>query len=119
MRGSHTGELVFQDVEVPEENILGQLNGGVKVLMSADYERAVLSGGPTGIMAACLDAVVPYIHDRKQFGQAIGEFQLIQGKVADMYTTFQACRAYLYAVGRHSTRPAATTSARCARTARA
>lgn len=102
MRGSHTGELVFQDVEVPEENILGQLNGGVKVLMSGlDYERAVLSGGPTGIMAACLDAVVPYIHDRKQFGQAIGEFQLIQGKVADMYTTFQACRAYLYAVGRH------------------
>ncbi|AOI87648.1 isovaleryl-CoA dehydrogenase [Burkholderia pseudomultivorans] len=102
MRGSHTGELVFQDVEVPEENILGQLNGGVKVLMSGlDYERAVLSGGPTGIMAACLDAVVPYIHDRKQFGQSIGEFQLIQGKVADMYTTFQACRAYLYAVGRH------------------
>ena len=102
MRGSHTGELVFQDVEVPEENILGQLNGGVKVLMSGlDYERAVLSGGPTGIMAACLDAVVPYIPDRKQFGQAIGEFQLIQGKVADMYTTFQACRAYLYAVGRH------------------
>lgn len=102
MRGSHTGELVFQDVEVPEENILGQLNGGVKVLMSGlDYERAVLSGGPTGIMAACLDAVVPYIHDRKQFGQAIGEFQLIQGKVADMYTAFQACRAYLYAVGRH------------------
>ncbi|VWB05726.1 isovaleryl-CoA dehydrogenase [Burkholderia lata] len=102
MRGSHTGELVFRDVEVPEENILGQLNGGVKVLMSGlDYERAVLSGGPTGIMAACLDAVVPYIHDRKQFGQAIGEFQLIQGKVADMYTTFQACRAYLYAVGRH------------------
>ncbi|EDT04787.1 acyl-CoA dehydrogenase domain protein [Burkholderia ambifaria IOP40-10] len=102
MRGSHTGELVFQDVEVPEENILGQLNCGVKVLMSGlDYERAVLSGGPTGIMAACLDAVVPYIHDRKQFGQSIGEFQLIQGKVADMYTTFQACRAYLYAVGRH------------------
>jgi isovaleryl-CoA dehydrogenase len=102
MRGSHTGELVFQDVEVPEENILGELNGGVKVLMSGlDYERAVLSGGPTGIMAACLDAVVPYLHDRKQFGQSIGEFQLIQGKVADMYTTFQACRAYLYAVGRH------------------
>lgn len=99
MRGSHTGELVFQDVEVPEENILGQLNGGVKVLMSGlDYERAVLSGGPTGIMAACLDAVVPYIHDRKQFGQAIGEFQLIQGKVADMYTQLNASRAYLYAV---------------------
>ncbi|SMG02873.1 isovaleryl-CoA dehydrogenase [Burkholderia singularis] len=102
MRGSHTGELVFQDVEVPAENILGELNGGVKVLMSGlDYERAVLAGGPTGIMAACLDAVVPYIHDRKQFGQPIGEFQLIQGKIADMYTTFQACRAYLYAVGRH------------------
>lgn len=101
MRGSHTGELVFQDVEVPVENILGELNGGVKVLMSGlDYERAVLSGGPTGIMAACMDAVVPYIHDRKQFGQAIGEFQLIQGKIADMYTTFQACRSYLYAVGR-------------------
>ena len=100
MRGSHTGELVFENVEVPEENILGQLNGGVKVLMSGlDYERAVLSGGPVGIMVACMDAVVPYIHDRKQFGQAIGEFQLIQGKVADMYTTLQACRAYLYAVG--------------------
>ena len=102
MRGSHTGELVFQDVEVPEENVLGEVGGGVKVLMSGlDYERAVLAGGPTGIMAACLDAVVPYIHDRKQFGQSIGEFQLIQGKVADMYTNFQACRAYLYAVGRH------------------
>lgn len=102
MRGSHTGELVFEDVEVPEENILGELNGGVKVLMSGlDYERAVLAGGPTGIMAACLDAVVPYVHDRKQFGQPIGEFQLIQGKIADMYTTFQACRAYLYAVGQH------------------
>ncbi|MBN3724997.1 isovaleryl-CoA dehydrogenase [Burkholderia sp. Ac-20379] len=102
MRGSHTGELVFQDVEVPEENVLGEVGSGVKVLMSGlDYERAVLAGGPTGIMAACLDAVVPYIHDRKQFGQSIGEFQLIQGKVADMYTTFQACRAYLYAVGRH------------------
>ncbi|WP_414439201.1 isovaleryl-CoA dehydrogenase [Burkholderia sp. 22PA0106] len=102
MRGSHTGELVFQDVEVPEENVLGEVGSGVKVLMSGlDYERAVLAGGPTGIMAACLDAVVPYIHDRKQFGQSIGEFQLIQGKLADMYTTFQACRAYLYAVGRH------------------
>ncbi|AIO69127.1 isovaleryl-CoA dehydrogenase [Burkholderia oklahomensis] len=102
MRGSHTGELVFEDVEVPEENILGELNGGVKVLMSGlDYERAVLAGGPTGIMAACLDAVIPYVHDRKQFGQPIGEFQLIQGKIADMYTTFQACRAYLYTVGRH------------------
>src|SRR5215472_5824304 len=102
MRGSHTGELVFQDVEVPEENVLGELNGGVKVLMSGlDYERAVLAGGPTGIMAAVMDSVVPYIHDRKQFGQSIGEFQLIQGKVADLYTTFQACRAYLYAVGRN------------------
>jgi isovaleryl-CoA dehydrogenase len=101
MRGSHTGELVFENVEVPKENILGQLNGGAKVLMSGlDYERAVLAGGPTGIMLACMDAVVPYIHDRKQFGQAIGEFQLIQGKVADLYTTLQACRAYLYAVGR-------------------
>jgi isovaleryl-CoA dehydrogenase len=100
MRGSHTGELVFNNVEVPLENILGELNGGVKVLMSGlDYERAVLAGGPTGIMLACMDAVVPYIHDRKQFGQAIGEFQLIQGKVADMYTTLQACRAYLYALG--------------------
>ncbi|RKP45899.1 isovaleryl-CoA dehydrogenase [Trinickia fusca] len=101
MRGSHTGELVFQDVEVPEENILGKLNGGVNVLMSGlDYERAVLAAGPTGIMLSCMDAVVPYIHDRKQFGQAIGEFQLIQGKVADMYTTLQACRSYLFAVGR-------------------
>lgn len=101
MRGSHTGELVFQDVEVPEENILGALNGGVKVLMSGlDYERAVLAGGPTGIMLACMDAVVPYVHDRKQFGQAIGEFQLIQGKLADMYTTLQASRAYLFALGR-------------------
>src|SRR5476651_492927 len=99
MRGSHTGELVFENVEVPKENILGQLNGGVKVLMSGlDYERAVLAGGPTGIMVACMDAVVPYIHDRKQFGQAIGEFQLIQGKVADMYTQLNASRAYLYAV---------------------
>jgi isovaleryl-CoA dehydrogenase len=100
MRGSHTGELVFQDVEVPVENILGQLHGGVKVLMSGlDYERAVLAGGPVGIMVAVMDAVIPYIHDRHQFGQPIGEFQLIQGKIADLYTTLQACRAYLYAVG--------------------
>jgi isovaleryl-CoA dehydrogenase len=100
MRGSHTGELVFDNVEIPVENILGTLNGGVKVLMSGlDYERAVLAGGPLGIMVACMDSVVPYIHDRKQFGQAIGEFQLIQGKLADMYTTLQACRAYVYAVG--------------------
>ncbi|MDO5666819.1 MAG: isovaleryl-CoA dehydrogenase [Alcaligenaceae bacterium] len=101
MRGSHTGELVFQDCEVPEENILGQLNGGVKVLMSGlDYERAVLSGGPLGIMQGVMDMVVPYIHDRKQFGQAIGEFQLIQGKIADMYAGLQASRAYAYAVGK-------------------
>jgi len=101
MRGSHTGELVFENVQVPAENILGALNGGVKVLMSGlDYERAVLAAGPLGIMQACMDAVVPYIHDRKQFGQSIGEFQLIQGKVADMYTTLQACRAYCYAVGK-------------------
>lgn len=102
MRGSHTGELVFQDVEVPVENVLGAENGGAKVLMSGlDYERAVLSGGPVGIMQACMDVVVPYIHDRKQFGQSIGEFQLIQGKVADMYTTLQASRSYLYTVGKN------------------
>jgi isovaleryl-CoA dehydrogenase len=101
MRGSHTGELVFENVKVPAENILGSLNGGVKVLMSGlDYERAVLAAGPLGIMQACMDVVIPYIHDRKQFGQSIGEFQLIQGKVADMYTTWQACRAYCYAVGK-------------------
>jgi isovaleryl-CoA dehydrogenase len=102
MRGSHTGELVFQNVEVPAENILGELNKGVKVLMSGlDYERAVLAAGPVGIMQACMDVVTPYIHDRKQFGQSIGEFQLIQGKVADMYTTLAACRAYCYAVGKN------------------
>ncbi len=102
MRGSHTGELVFQDCEVPDENVLGQVNGGVRVLMSGlDYERAVLSGGPLGIMQAVMDVVVPYIHDRKQFGQAIGEFQLIQGKVADLYTTLQASRAFCYAVGKN------------------
>ena len=101
MRGSHTGELVFKDVRVPAENILGEIGGGVKVLMSGlDYERAVLAAGPLGIMQACMDVVMPYVHDRKQFGQSIGEFQLIQGKVADMYTTLQACRAYCYAVGR-------------------
>lgn len=99
MRGSNTCELMFEDCEVPEENILGKLNEGVKVLMSGlDYERVVLSGGPTGIMLACLDAVVPYIHDRKQFGKAIGEFQLMQAKVADMYAVTNASRAYLYAV---------------------
>jgi isovaleryl-CoA dehydrogenase len=101
MRGSHTGELVFQDVEVPAENILGGLNQGAKVLMSGlDYERAVLSGGPLGIMAACMDAVLPFVHERKQFGQSIGEFQLMQGKLADMYSTWQATRAYVYAVGK-------------------
>ncbi|NVJ90568.1 MAG: isovaleryl-CoA dehydrogenase [Methylocystaceae bacterium] len=100
MRGSNTCELVFQDCEVPEENILGDLNKGVRVLMSGlDYERAVLAGGPTGIMQACMDVVVPYIHERKQFGQSIGEFQLIQGKIADMYSTMNACKAYVYAVG--------------------
>jgi len=102
MRGSHTGELVFQDCEVPEENVLGEVNGGVKVLMSGlDYERAVLSAGPLGIMQAVMDVVVPYIHERKQFGQAIGEFQLIQGKVADMYTSMQASRAFCYTVGKN------------------
>jgi len=101
MRGSNTGELVFEDVEVPEENILGGLNQGVKVLMSGlDYERAVLSGGPLGIMQACMDVVVPYIHEREQFGRPIGEFELMQGKLADMYTTMNACRAYVYAVGK-------------------
>jgi isovaleryl-CoA dehydrogenase len=101
MRGSNTGELVFQNVEVPEENILGELNRGVQVLMSGlDYERAVLSAGPTGIMQACMDVVVPYIHERKQFGQSIGEFELMQGKLADMYTTMNATKAYVYAVGK-------------------
>jgi len=100
MRGSNTCELVFRDCEVPAENVLGEDGKGVKVLMSGlDYERAVLAGGPLGIMAACLDVVVPYVHERKQFGQAIGEFQLMQGKLADMYTTLSACRAYVYAVG--------------------
>lgn len=99
MRGSNTCELIFQDCEVPEENILGELNRGVKVLMSGlDYERVVLSGGPTGIMRACMDLVVPYIHERQQFGKSIGEFQLVQGKIADMYTRMNACRSYLYAV---------------------
>jgi isovaleryl-CoA dehydrogenase len=101
MRGSNTCELVFENCEVPQENVMGQVNQGVKVLMSGlDYERTVLSGGPLGIMQACLDVVIPYIHDRKQFGKAIGEFQLIQGKVADMYTTMSACRAYAYTVAR-------------------
>jgi isovaleryl-CoA dehydrogenase len=99
MRGSNTCELVFDDCEVPATNILAQEGRGVNVLMSGlDYERAVLSGGPLGIMAACMDAVVPYVHERSQFGQPIGEFQLMQGKLADMYTTMNACRAYVYAV---------------------
>jgi isovaleryl-CoA dehydrogenase len=99
MRGSNTSELVFQDCEVPEENILGSLNEGVHILMSGlDYERVVLSGGPIGIMQSCLDIVLPYIHERKQFGKAIGEFELIQEKIADMYTCLSACRTYVYAV---------------------
>ena len=102
MRGSHTGELVFQNVEVPAENVLGTVNGGAKVLMSGlDYERAVLTGGPLGIMQAVMDNVVPYIHDRKQFGQSIGEFQLNQGKVADMYTVLQAGRSFAYTVAKN------------------
>ena len=102
MRGSHTGELVFENVEVPAQNILGNVNGGAKVLMSGlDYERAVLTGGPLGIMQAVMDNVVPYIHDRKQFGQSIGEFQLIQGKVADMYTVLQAGRSFAYTVAKN------------------
>ncbi len=100
MRGSNTSELIFDQVEVPEENVLGEVNRGVEVLMSGlDYERAVLAGGPLGIMRACMDAVIPYLHERKQFGRAIGEFQLVQGKLADMYTTLNACCAYVYAVG--------------------
>jgi isovaleryl-CoA dehydrogenase len=102
MRGSHTGEMVFNNVEVPAANILGALNGGAKVLMSGlDYERAVLAAGPIGIMQAVMDNVIPYTHDRKQFGQSIGEFQLIQGKVADMYTVLQAGRAFCYTVGKN------------------
>ena len=101
MRGSDTCELVFEDCEVPEENVLGTADGGVRVLMSGlDYERAVLAGGSLGIMDACMDVVLPYIHERKQFGQAIGEFQLMQAKVADMYTTMNAAKAYVYAVGK-------------------
>jgi isovaleryl-CoA dehydrogenase len=100
MRGSNTCELVFRDCEAPEENVLSEVGHGVSVLMSGlDFERAVLAGGPLGIMQACMDVVVPYVHERKQFGQPIGEFQLMQGKLADMYTTLNACRAYVYAVG--------------------
>ncbi len=105
MRGSHTGELVFEDCEVPAENVLGGLGFGARVLMSGlDFERAVLSGGPLGIMSACMDVAVPYVHERKQFGQPIGEFQLMQGKLADMYTTMMATRAYVYEVGKQCDR---------------
>ena len=105
LRGSNTCELVFENCRVPVENVLGQLNGGVKVLMSGlDYERIVIAAGPLGIMAAVLDLVVPYIHERKQFGQAIGEFQLMQGKLADMYVGYNACVAYLYAVAKAADR---------------
>ncbi|MHB1220103.1 MAG: isovaleryl-CoA dehydrogenase [Alphaproteobacteria bacterium] len=101
MRGSNTCELIFEDCEVPAENVLGSVGGGAKVLMSGlDYERAVLAAGPLGIMQACMDAVVPYLHERKQFGQPIGSFQLMQGKLADMYTTMNAAKAYVYAVAR-------------------
>jgi isovaleryl-CoA dehydrogenase len=100
MRGSNTCELVFEDCELPAENVLSQEGRGVNVLMSGlDYERAVLAGGPLGIMAACMDVVLPYVHERQQFGSPIGEFQLMQGKIADMYTTMNACKAYVYAVG--------------------
>ena len=101
MRGSDTCELVFEDCEVPEENVLGTVGRGVNVLMSGlDYERAVLAGGPLGIMQACMDVVIPYVHERKQFGQPIGTFQLVQGKLADMYTSMNACKAYVYAVAK-------------------
>ena len=101
MRGSNTYPIFFDDVEIPEENVMGGVGNGVKVLMSGlDYERVVLSAGPLGIMDACMDVVVPYLHDRKQFGQAIGEFQLMQGKLADMYSTWLACKALVYTVGK-------------------
>jgi isovaleryl-CoA dehydrogenase len=101
MRGSETGELVFEDCEVPAENVMGPVGAGARILMSGlDYERAVLSAGPTGIMQACLDVVIPYIHDRKQFGKSIGEFQLVQGKLADMYVQMNAAKAYVYAVAK-------------------
>ncbi len=105
MRGSNTGELVFQDCEVPAENVLGRVGGGVNVLMSGlDYERAVLAAGPLGIMQACMDIVLPYVHERKQFGQAIGEFQLMQGKLADMYTVMNAAKSYVYTVAKNCDR---------------
>ncbi|MYI90115.1 MAG: isovaleryl-CoA dehydrogenase, partial [Gammaproteobacteria bacterium] len=101
MRGSNTCELIFENCAVPQENVLGEVGGGVRVLMSGlDYERVVLAGGPLGIMQACLDAVVPYVHERKQFGKSIGEFQFIQGKMADMYTFLNASRAYAYSVAK-------------------
>ena len=116
MRGSNTCELVFQDCEVPESQILGEYGKGVNVLMSGlDFERAVLSGGPLGVMAACMDVVLPYVHDRKQFGQSIGEFQLMQGKLADMYSTMMACRAYVYAVGQACDRAATPDDVRALR----
>ncbi|MEX0730391.1 MAG: isovaleryl-CoA dehydrogenase [Aquisalimonadaceae bacterium] len=109
MRGSNTCELVFRDCAVPEQNILGKVGGGARVLMSGlDFERAVLAAGPLGIMAACMDVVIPYVHERRQFGRPIGEFQLMQGKLADMYTTMNACRAYVYAVGQACDRGEAT-----------
>ena len=101
MRGSNTAELIFEDCEVPEENVLGGVGKGAQVLMNGlDYERCILAGGPLGLMQACMDVVVPYVHDRKQFGKSIGEFQLMQGKIADMYTVMNACRSYVYAVAR-------------------
>lgn len=118
MRGSATGELVFEDVFIGDENVLGEVNRGVQVLMSGlDYERAVLAAGPLGIMGACLEIVMPYVHERKQFGQPIGEFQLIQGKLADMYSTYSASRAYCYTVGKmlDKTRHADAARARLAR----
>ena len=105
MRGSDTCELVFEDCEVPEENVVGKVGGGVKVLMSGlDFERIVLSAGPVGLMEACMDVVVPYIHARKQFGKSIGEFELMQGKIADMYTTMNACKAYVYTAAKSAHR---------------
>jgi isovaleryl-CoA dehydrogenase len=101
MRGSDTSELVFEDCEVPEENVLGAVGNGVNVLMSGlDYERVVLAAGPLGIMQACMDVVVPYVHDRKQFGRPIGQFQIMQAKIADMYVTMNAAKAYVYAVAK-------------------